>query len=107
MTHLEKMEMVKTMMHIEDDSEDEVIAVYLHAAKHEILQWRYSYASTIPDDVPVEYEMTQVFAVIDGFSQIGAEGEVKHSEGSIARTFSYDTMIAYIRSHVVPIVRCL
>lgn len=58
MTRAEKVEMVKTMMYIPDKSEDDVIAAYLLAAEREIIDWRYSYASEKPTEVPQEYEMT-------------------------------------------------
>lgn len=109
MTTEEKMSMVKTIMEFEPDdtSEDERITVYLKASEKEILAWRYSYASKIPDAVPTEYEMTQIFAVIAGFGTAGAENQRSHHEGSIVRIFKYEDMVAYIRGHVIPIVRCI
>ena len=51
--------------------------------------------------------MTQVHAVIAGYSISGAENQTAHSENGISRSFKYEDMIAYIRSHVIPIVKVI
>ena len=104
MNDTEKLSMVKSMLGFEDTSEDEKLTVYLTVSQKEILGWRYSYCEEIPTEIPAEYEMTQVFAVIAGYSQSGAEMESQHNENGISRTFKYEDMIAYIRSHVTPFV---
>ena len=106
MTNAEKLAMLKSIL-IMDDSEDERFAVYLSASEKEILAWGYSYSENAPTSVPVEYEMTQIFAVVAGYSQSGAENQLSHSENGISRSFKYEDMIAYIRSHVIPIVRVM
>ncbi len=107
MTQAEKVEMVKSLLDITDTSEDARITVFLTVAEKEILSWRYSLSSQKVESVPTEYEMTQVFAVIAGYSQSGAENQVAHSENGISRTFKHEDMIAYIRSNVLPIVGVL
>ena len=105
MTDAEKLEMLKTLLGITNTASDALLTVYLKAAGSEILAWRYSYvAESAPIAVPTEYEMTQVFAVVSGFSQSGAENQVTHSENGISRTFKYADMIAYIRANVIPLV---
>ena len=104
MTVDEKLAMVKTLLEISDTSEDAIIEVYITAAEKEILSWRYSLSSQKVTSVPEEYEMTQVFAVVAGYSQIGAENQLTHTENGITRQFKYEDMIAYIRSHVTTIV---
>ena len=106
MTDVEKLLMIKSLMGL-SDSEDEQVSVYLSAAEREILAWRYSYAKDVPEIVPVEYEMTQVYAVIAGYSISGAENQMTHSENGISRSFKYEDMIAYIRSHVIPIAKVI
>ena len=104
MTANEKLDMVKTMMGSDAPSDAE-ITTYLNAAKSEILSWRYSYAASMPDEVPAEYEMTQVQAVINGFTQRGNEGQNVSIENGIHRHFAYSDMVRYIRSNVIPIAR--
>jgi len=107
MTNAEKLAMVKTMMGITDDTEDTVITNYLTCAEREILTWRYSYGNQIPESVPVEYEMTQIHAVIAGFNQRGAENQTSHNENGISRSFSYADMVGYIRNNVIPLCKIL
>lgn len=101
----DKLEMLKTVLDIQpsDTSEDSRLTVYLSAAEKEIIGWRYSYASQTVETVPAEYEMVQVFAVVAGYSQSGAENQMSHTENSISRTFSYPDMIHYIRANVIPL----
>lgn len=106
MTNAEKLAMLKSIL-VMDDSEDERLTVYLSASEKEILAWRYSYSENTPTSVPAEYEMTQIFAVVAGYSQSGAENQLSHSENGISRSFKYEDMVAYIRSHVIPIVRVM
>ena len=104
MTANEKLDMVKTIMGTDAPSDAEITS-YLSAAKSEILSWRYSYAASIPDEVPAEYEMTQVQAVINGFTQRGNAGETVSVENGIHRHFAYSDMVRYIRANVIPIAR--
>lgn len=106
MTNAEKLAMLKSILAM-DDSEEERLTVYLSASEKEILTWRYSYSENAPEVIPAEYEMTQIFAVISGYSQSGAENQLSHSENGVSRSFKYEDMIAYIRSHVVPIVKVM
>ena len=103
MTTADKLAMVKAILRIEDTSEDALIQTYLAAAKAEILGWRYSYATEMPADVPPEYEMTQVQAVVNGYTQSGVEGQTVSVENGVHRHFSYPDMIRYIRANVIAI----
>ena len=105
MTKVEKLAAIKTVLGFDDTSYDATINTYIDMAGSEIIGWRYSYSPNFSDvvDVPTEYEMTQVHAVVAGFSIRGAEGQSLHEENSIRRTFKYEDMVAYIRAHVIPI----
>lgn len=107
MTMNEKVHMVITLLGECESSDAGRIMAYLYAAEKEIISWRYSLSSKKVDTVPSEYEMTQIFAVIAGYSQSGAENQLTHSENGISRTFKHEDMIAYIHSHVIPIVGIL
>ena len=105
MTAAEKLAMVKSILRISDTSEDDLITTYLGMAKQEIIRWRYSYAdpSIVPTDVPVDYEMTQIMAVVAGYTQSGVENQVLSVENGIHRHFHHTDMIEYIRANVIPI----
>ena len=105
MTKAEKLAAVKAILGFSDATYDTTIESYIDMAGNEIIGWRFSYANGFDAimDVPREYEMTQVNAVVAGFSIRGAEGQSLHEENSIRRTFKYEDMLAYIRAHVIPI----
>lgn len=105
MSDTDKLSMIKTILGLEDSSEEKRLMAYLDASKREILAWRYT--DSAPEFVPIEYEMTQVYAVIAGYSQSGAENQTAHGENGISRTFKYEDMLAYIRSHVIPMAKVI
>ena len=107
MTLVEKLAMLKSILRITDTSEDDLMTVYLTAAGKEILSWRYSNAASTPEDVPQEYEMTQIYAVIAGYTQSGVEGQILSVENGIHRHFRHSDMIEYIRANVIPIAGVL
>lgn len=105
MTAQEKIEMVKTIMGA-DAPDDNAIATYLNIAKAEILQWRYSLnESEMPPDVPDAYEITQIYAVVAGFTQRGVEGQTVSIENGIHRHFAYADMVRYVRENVTAMAK--
>lgn len=103
MTTAEKLAQVKSLLNITGTDLDEQLTVFLTFAKNEILSWLYS--GKTPDDVtdvPAQYEPTQVMAVVVGYSQSGAEGQLAHTENAISRQFEYSNMLAFIKSNVTP-----
>ena len=111
MTSEAKLAMVKAILRIDDSdtSEDVLITTYLDMAQQEMLSWRYSHANpdNVPETVPTEYEITQVQAVINGYTQAGVEGQVLSIENGIHRHFNYSDMVEYVRAHVIPIAGVL
>lgn len=109
MTAEEKLNMVKVILKVPsgDSSEDERISTYLDVASREIISWRYSYGAQeeAVTQVPEEYEMTQIYAVVAGYSQMGAENETYHHENGINRQFRFSDMIDYIRHNVIPLAK--
>ena len=105
MTTAEKLAMVKTIMG-PDSPDDETISQYLTLAKTEILQWRFAYnMDEMPDDVPAAYEMTQIYAVVNGFTQRGMEGQSVSIENGIHRHFDFTDMTRYIRQNVIAMAK--
>ena len=109
MTDAEKLATVKTIL--SDGGalpSDDKINTYLIMAKAEILQWLYHLVGGVPStvtDVPVRYENEQIYAVVAGFTQAGAEGTKDHSENGIKSAFRYSDMLDYIHNRVYPISR--
>ena len=105
MTTEEKLAMVKAIMG-PDAPDDSTIESYLTIAKNEILQWRFSYnPDDMPEDVPADYEMTQVYAVVNGFTQRGVEGQTVSVENGVHRHFAFPDMIRYIRANVIALAK--
>ena len=87
---------------------DEKLTEYLTIAGNEILYWMYHMVGGVPVDmteVPTKYENIQVYAVIAGYTQAGAEGEQTHIENSVHRHFRYSDMLDYIHNNVLAYVR--
>ena len=103
MTTAEKLAMVKDILRISDSEMDSLLTTYLNMAKSALLGWRYSSSADAPLEVPAEYEMTQIQAVINGFTQSGNEGQLVSIENGIHRHFSHEDMIGYIRANVIAI----
>ena len=109
MTNSEKLSMLKTLM---DDGSalpsDNALYAYLDLSGIEILQWRYHLVGGVPfgvAEVPKQYEVTQIYAVLAGYTHAGAEGQVSHNENGIGRTFKFADMLDYIHQNVRAIAR--
>jgi hypothetical protein len=103
MNDAEKLGQLKALLQITDTMQEATLAVYLDFAKAEILAWLYS--GKTPEgvsDVPARYIPTQIQAVVVGYSQSGAEGQLAHTENAISRQFEYSNMLAFIKSNVIP-----
>lgn len=109
MTDEEKLETIKVLL--DDGGElpsDEKLETYITLAGQELLNWKYHLIGGIPDDVttvPAADEIKQIYAVVAGYTQAGAEGESRHSENGVIRDFRYSDMLDYIHNNVKSIVR--
>lgn len=87
---------------------DDLINTYITIAGNEILAWMYHLVGGVPEDeieVPSKYEGIQIYAVVVGFTQSGAEGQGMSIENGVHRDFKYTDMLDYIHNNVLPIVR--
>jgi len=87
---------------------DDLINTYITIAGNEILAWMYHLVGGVPEDVievPSKYEGIQIYAVVVGFTQSGAEGQGQSIENGVHRNFKYTDMLDYIHNNVLPIVR--
>ena len=107
MSVADKVRVVKTMLKITGDAEDTRIMTYLDVAGREILAWRYSLTNTTVEEVPAELEMVQIYAVLAGLGQAGAEGQHHHHENGVNIVFDHDSMVNFIRAKVTPYCKVL
>jgi hypothetical protein len=87
---------------------DETLNTYIAVAGNEILSWMYHLVGGVPEDVtdvPERYDGTQIYAVVVGFTQSGAEGQAMSIENGVHRNFRYSDMLDYIHNKVLPIAR--
>ena len=107
MSDTEKLTTVKSLLGITDNTEDALLTTYLSLASAEILAALYAVNGNVPSGatMPEKYEVTQIMAVVEGYSQRGAEGETAHDENGINRTFRNADMTEYIRRSVTPYVK--
>lgn len=109
MTDAQKLLTVKTLLEDGGDvPSDEKLNTYIAVAGNEILAWMYHLVGGVPSNVtavPSKYEGVQVYAVVAGYTQAGAEGEQTHIENSVHRHFRYSDMLDYIHNNVLPFVR--
>lgn len=110
MTDAQKLITVQTL--IDDGTgympSDDLLNTYIAVAGNEILSWMYHLVGGIPadvTDVPSKYEGIQIYAVVVGFTQSGAEGQGMSIENGVHRDFKYTDMLDYIHNNVLPIVR--
>lgn len=106
MTMVEKLDALKTLLGVDDTRDDALLIAYLKSAQCELLAWKYGYLpeASRPSEVPACDEQTQIWAVIAGYSQRGAENQSSHSENGISRSFAHSDMVQYIRANTVPVV---
>ena len=109
MTDAQKLATLKTLLEDGGDvPSDDKLNTYLSVAASEILAWQYHLVGGVPSDVtdvPAKYEGVQIYAVVAGYTQAGAEGEQTHIENSVHRHFRYSDMLDYIHNNVLPFVR--
>lgn len=106
LTQCDKIAMLKVFLDITDNTQDNVLSVYLTAAKKEIIGWHLSPNSTATE-VPEYLEMEQIHAVLAGYNLRGAENQKSHNENGINRTFHYTDMVQYIHDNISGYVKIL
>lgn len=110
MTLESKIEMLRTMMGNDEDS-DEVLSVYLDLAKHKILNRMYQF----PDDyeysgemdVPDRYVSIQLNISCYMLNKRGAEGEIQHIENGIHRNYGSSEIPDSMLKDVIPFARLI
>ena len=87
MTDTDKITMVKALIGPDEDATDALVSVYLEDAKSAILRRRYPFG--LPDNAELGsiYDMLQVKLAARYFLRRGGDGESRHSENGIDRTY--------------------
>jgi hypothetical protein len=87
MTLEEKIQEFNTILG-SDDAEDDatVVTTYLNKAKERILNHRFPHGTSLTDVEP-QYEHLQIELAISLYNQRGVEGQEKHSENGVSRSW--------------------
>ena len=88
MTTAEKITMAQTLIG-DEAATDALVSVYLFDAKSASMRRRYPFGTpaNVTDEVEPKYEMLQVKLAVRYFLRRGGEGESRHSENGIDRTY--------------------
>lgn len=90
MTIEEKIEKIEKLLG--EDEIDSLLEDYLSIAERKILNKLYPYDKT-KTEVPERYENLEIELVIYLYNQRGVEGQDKHTENSITRSWRSETEI--------------
>ena len=101
MTNAEKLTLLKTMY---GDNEDEaVLTAYLSIAAGTVLKRLYPFDDTkTENDIPAKYHTTQVNIANYLLGKRGAEGEIKHNENGIERTYESGDVPESMLKDIIP-----
>lgn len=93
-----KIETVKTLIGWTGEGADNEIQVYLDLAEQELLTWTFG-KNTDLSTIPSWLEPIQIMAVVVGYNQKGAVGEIMQIVDEVHHDFKYDTMLSYIHAN--------
>lgn len=93
-----KIETVKTLIGWNSEGADNEIQVYLDLAEQELLTWTFG-RNTELTQIPGWLEPVQIMAVVVGYNQKGAVGEIMQIVDEVHHDFKYDTMLSYIHAN--------
>lgn len=93
-----KVETVKTLIGWNGQGAENEIKVYLDLAEQELLTWTFG-KNTELSEIPSWLEPVQIMAVVVGYNQKGAVGEIMQIVDEVHHDFKYDTMLTYIHAN--------
>lgn len=93
----------KTLVEVKDDTEDEVLTVYLNLAKQAVLNKLFPYGNGI-EMIPRKYEANVLQIAVYLYNRQGSEGEISHSENGINRSYESANIPAAYFNDIVPMV---
>lgn len=108
MEDITRLDYLKTILGITDNTQDAELTVYLALAEKEVIGYKYSVVGVSQEaTVPPEDEVTLIMACAAGFGHKGAPDETMHDENGINRSWVHSDMVDYIHSFVLPYARLI
>lgn len=105
MTTAEMIAQINIMMGEEYGTD--LLSAYISQAQQECLNYEYQLIGKPEEYDLSRYDQIVIYAVMNGLSIRGAEGETQHSENGILRGFKYADMNDYIHAHIIPFARTI
>jgi len=107
MTTERKIEMLRVMMN-GDESDEDVLNVYLQLAGDKILNRMYPYKTNYDGmEVPDKYAMIQLNIAVYMLYKRGAEGEIQHIENGIHRNYGSSDIPDALLKDVYPYAQAI
>lgn len=85
-----------------NESENDLLLMYLTDAERAILNRLYPMHEDIPHSLPMRYESRLIEIAAYLYNKRGAEGETSHSENGINRTYENGSIPASMLSDIIP-----
>ena len=106
MNDSQKKQMLQTLT---GKSDDNLLSTYLTIAKGKIQDRLYPFAEADYDDeiyaIPEKYDMIHVEIAAYLIGKIGAEGETRHSENGVDRTYESADVPREMLRRIIPIAK--
>lgn len=103
MTEQAKINMLHRMLGEEDETDGDVLSVYLEMAGAKILNRMYPYKESFEGiTVPDKYVMDQLNIANYLLNKRGAEGEIQHIENGIHRNYGSADVPDGMLEHIIP-----
>ena len=99
MTDNDKLAMLRIW--IGENADNNLLDVLLKVAAQKVIQRAYPYRNDI-EVVPSRYEMVQLEIALNLYNKIGAEGQTRHTENGIDRSYESADIPDSILKKIVP-----
>lgn len=95
-------EMIETIKYLTEESDEKTVLAYFNLAKGKVLAQAFPYKNV--DELPSRYEGITIEITVYMLNKRGAEGETRHSENGIDRTFDDADIPASLLRKITPCV---
>lgn len=96
-------ETIETIKYLSGETEENTVLAYFNLAKGKVLAQAFPYRDDV-SELPSRYESTTVEIAVYMLNKRGAEGETRHSENGIDRTFDDADIPASLLRKITPCV---
>lgn len=96
---LEELDALKKLLKIDNDSEDEILTLFLENAGNIICEIR----NTVT--VEPKYKLTQIKIAIELYNKMGVEGQTSHSENGISRGYENAGISKSLLDEITPFAK--